>query len=150
MDHATHEDAGLNTHLRQPILRMLHNMGEDWTVLTVDDVDMALRRGLESGDYTLRVAGKEADIQPAVDKARARYAEWVANYICDGVFNGFRGIKSVILVGGGSLLVQDHLRSWYAEKVLDPATHPTTRKIHPVDFNAVGGLRFALMRLKQE
>jgi hypothetical protein len=65
------------------------------------------------------------------------------------VFQGFRGIKSAILVGGGALLVEDHLREWYGDKILNRKIQPATRKIHPVDFNAVGGLRFALRRQKQ-
>jgi hypothetical protein len=52
------------------------------------------------------------------------------------------------LVGGGSLLVEDYLREWYGDKILNRKQNPTTRKIHPTDFNAVGGLRFALRRLK--
>ena len=56
-------------------------------------------------------------------------------------FAGLRGIKSVILVGGGALIVEDLMREWYGSKVLDRKKHPTTKKIFPVDFNAVGGLR---------
>jgi hypothetical protein len=70
------------------------------------------------------------------------------------VFNGFRGIKAVILVGGGAVLVGDKLRQIYGNfnpaapgkggKILDPKKHPLTKKVHPVDMNAVGGLRYAL------
>ena len=31
-------------------------------------------------------------------------------------------------------------------KILNPKKHELTKKIHPVDMNAVGGLRFALTR----
>jgi hypothetical protein len=58
-------------------------------------------------------------------------------------------VKSVILVGGGATLVEDFMRQWYGEKLLDPTQHASTKKVHPVDMNAVGGLRFALMRLKK-
>jgi hypothetical protein len=34
-------------------------------------------------------------------------------------------------------------------KVLNPKKHELTKKVHPVDMNAVGGLRFALMRQKE-
>lgn len=149
LEHATHEDAGLHTHLRQPLLRQLHSTNEDFTTLTMDDVDVLIRRGLQTGDFTVRAAGKEADLKPAFDKLRTRYAEWIANNIIDSLFDGLRGVRAVVLVGGGSLLVQDYMREWYGDKILNPAEHPTTKKIHPVDFNAVGGLRFALMRLKK-
>ena len=66
-----------------------------------------------------------------------------------GVFNGFRGVKSVIVVGGGVEMVEPFLREWYGEKVIDRKKLPHTRRIHPVDMNAMGGLRLALMRQKQ-
>jgi hypothetical protein len=58
-------------------------------------------------------------------------------------------VKSVILVGGGASLVEDHLKKWYGEKLLDRKKYDTTKKLHPADMNAIGGLRFALARLKQ-
>ena len=44
------------------------------------------------------------------------------------------GVKSIILVGSG------------AELVVDRKKLPHTRRIHPVDMNAMGSLRLALMR----
>lgn len=149
LEHATWDNGGIHVHVREPILRALHKKHDDLTVLTVDDVDRVIRLGFVSDDFTLRAAGYEIDLKPLVEKYRERYAEWIANNICDGVFGGFRGIKSVILVGGGAVLVEDYMREWYDSKILDRKKHPTTKKIHPVDFNAVGGLRFALMRLKR-
>jgi hypothetical protein len=90
------------------------------------------------------VAGNEYDLRPLIDKWRERYAEWVANNILDGVFDGLRGIKSVILVGGGAVLIEDHLRGWYKGKIMDRQKHAATKKLHPVDMNAIGGLRLAL------
>jgi len=145
LEHATFENGGVHTHILEPILRTLRRMGDDFQLLTADDVDRVLRRGLVSGDYTLTAAGHAVDIQPLVEKHRERYAGWVANTLVDGVFAGLRGIKSVILVGGGATLVEDHMITWYGSKVLDRRQHPTARRVHPVDFNAVGGLRLALM-----
>jgi len=149
LEHATWEDAGLNVHVRQPILRTLKAQSDEFGGLTVDDVDLVIRQGLTTGDYTLRVAGYEVELLPLIDKHRERYAGWIANNICDGVFNGFRGVKSVILVGGGAEMVEPFLREWYGEKVVDRKKLPHTRRIHPVDMNAMGGLRLALMRQKQ-
>src|SRR5690606_19936520 len=106
LEHATWEDAGLNVHVRQPILRTLKAQSDEFGGLTVDDVDLVIRQGLTTGDYTLRVAGYEVELLPLIDKHRERYAGWIANNICDGVFNGFRGVKSVILVGGGAEMVE--------------------------------------------
>lgn len=149
LEHATWENAGLNVHIREPILRVVKKKSDDFANVTVDDIDRVIRNGLVSGDYTLKVAGLETNLKPLLDKHCERYAGWIANNICDGVFSGFRGIKSVILVGGGTPLVESWMREWYGDKLLDPKKHPTTKKIHPVDMNAVGGLRFALMRLKK-
>jgi hypothetical protein len=148
LEYATWEQGGVHVHLREPILRAVKKQGDDFANLTVDDIDRVIRLGLVSDDYTLRVAGLEVDLKPLVDKYRERYAEWVANTICDGVFSGFRGIKSVILVGGGAVLVEDHLRKWYGDKLLDRKRHDSTKKVQPVDMNAVGGQRFALAQQK--
>jgi len=149
LETATWEAGGVDVHLRQPILRAVKKQAADFANLTVDDVDRVIRGGLVSGDYTLRAGGLEVDIEPLVKKYAERYAEWTANNICDGVFGGFKGIKSVILVGGGAVLVEDHLKEWYGDKILDRKKHAETKKLHPVDMNAIGGLRFAQMRQKQ-
>jgi hypothetical protein len=149
LEHATFEHGGVMSHVLEPILRVVRKQGEDFSLLTADDVDRVIRLGLVSEDYTLMAAGYELDLAQLVAKHRERYAEWIANHIVDNVFAGFRGIRRVILVGGGALLVEDYLREWYGDKLLNRRQHAATRKIHPVDFNAVGGLRFALRRLKQ-
>jgi len=149
LEHATWDTGGLHLHIREPILRTLKNKSDDFANLTVDDVDRIIRNGLVSGDYTLRAAGLEVNIEPLLAKYAERYAEWIANNVCDGVFGSFKGIKSVILVGGGTPLIAHHMQKWYGNKLLDPKKYDITRKIHPVDFNAIGGLRLALMRKQQ-
>ena len=148
LEHATFENGGIMTHILEPILHTLKRMGDDFSLLSIEDTERVLRLGLISGDYTLTVAGQAVDVEPLVNKYRERYAGWIANNILDGVFAGLRGIKSVILVGGGALIVEDFMREWYGSKVLDRKKHPTTKKIFPVDFNAIGGLRLALNRIK--
>ena len=134
---------------RQPALRTVKAQSHEFDNLTVDDIDLVIRRGLADGDFTLRTTGYEVNLAPVLAKHQERYAGWIANNICDGVFNGFRGVKSVILVGGGAVLVEDWLREWYGDKIVDRKKLPHTRKIHPVDMNAMGGLRLALMRQRQ-
>jgi len=159
LEHATWQNAGVNTHVREPLLRMLHKRDHDFGVLTVDDMDAVLRRGFMEDDFTLYVAGKEANLESVVENYSERYADWIANNIIDGVFNGFQGIKAAILVGGGAGMVADKIQELYgvydpnkpnkSGKILNPKKHDLTKKIHPVDMNAVGGLRFALTRHKQ-
>ena len=146
---ATNQNAGVQTHIREPLLKVLHDTDEDFTVLTVDDVDLAIRNGLENNDYTVISAGKEVDVKSILDKLSERYAGWIANNIIDSQLNGLRGIRSAILVGGGATLVETHLRRWYGDKILDRKTNTATKNIHPVDMNAVGGLRLAVMQQKQ-
>lgn len=151
LQYATWEAGGVHVHIREPILRAVKKqLGDDAARLTFDDIDRVIRLGSVSGDYILTVAGLDADLKPLVDRYCERYAEWVSNNIADGVFDGFRGIKSVVLVGGGAGLVEPYLskQTWYGNKILDRKSYKTTKSVHPVDMNAVGGLRFALHRLK--
>ncbi len=150
LEHATWEAGGVDVHIRQPILRAVKKMNTDFETLTVDDIDRVIRSGLTTGDYIVSAAGLEVDIEPLVKKYAERYAEWTANNICDGVFGGFKGIKSVILVGGGAVLIEDYLTDWYGDKILDRKKHAETKKIHPVDMNAVGGMRMAMFLQRQK
>jgi len=160
LEYATWEKSGVNDHVRRPLLRMLHKRDEDFKTLDVDDVDQALRRGYGDGDFTIHVAGKPLNLEKAIHGTSERYADWIANNICDGVFDGFRGIKAVILAGGGSVMIREKLMELYGTydpnkpekggKILDPRKHPTTKKVHPVDMNAVGGLRFAILQNRNE
>lgn len=149
LEEATIPNAGVNTHLREPMVRKIHEKGDDFRIVTVDDVDAAIRRGLTTGDFKLKVAGYEMNLEPLFNRYSERYADWVANNVCDGMFNSFRGVKSVILVGGGATMIGDKLRELYPGKILDPKKYAHVKKVHPVDMNAVGGLRYALMRTKK-
>ena len=110
LEHATWDNGGLHTHLREPVLRIIKKKSDDFANVTVDDIDAVIRQGSNTGDYTLRVAGYELDLKPLIDKYRERYAGWIANNICDGVFNSFNGIRAVILVGGGTSLIEDFMQ----------------------------------------
>lgn len=146
LQHATFENAGVWSNVIEPVLRLVRRHGSDFELLTGDDIDRVLRSGIENNDYKLTTAGQSIDLGDTLKKQFSRYAEWVGNNIIDTQFSGLRGIRSAILVGGGALMVESHLRGWYGDKILDRAQHPTASKIHPVDFNAVGGLRLAMTR----
>jgi len=147
LETATWENAGVNTHIREPLLRKVHSQGDDFKVATVDDIDVVLRKGLSGGDFMLNVAGQEVNLKPLADRYMERYADWVSNNVCDGVFNGFRGIRGAILVGGGATMIEEKLRLLYPDKILDRKKYGHVKKVHPVDMNAVGGLRLTLSRL---
>ncbi len=144
---ATWENGGLKVHLLEPMLRQVRKTDDDFAMRTVDDIDEVVRRGILQNDHKLRVAGKEMDLKKALDKYSERYSEWIANNIIDGVFNGLRGFKSAILIGGGARLTESHLTKWYPDKLLRFDQNDATKGIDPVDANAVGGIRLAKMRI---
>lgn len=145
LDHATWEQSGLSAHVLQPILRIVHQHSPDFELVTVDDIDIALR----AKDKVLKVAGQSIDLKPSIDKFAENYAGWVANNVIDSHFAGLRGVKTAILVGGFADLVAPHLKAWYSGKIFDYKKHPATRKIHPVYWNVLGGLRLAQLRQSQ-
>lgn len=150
LEHATWENAGVKTHVWERLRSRLRKHDEDFSVITVDDIDAALRRGFASGDWTVTIAGKSVDLKPLCDRYFEEFADWAANNICDGVFDGFRGIKSVILVGGGAAMVAGKLRDIYPDKIIDQRKIAHLKKVHPGDLNAIGGLRLALRRVQNE
>lgn len=143
---ATWEGQGIRAHILDPLLRQVKKQGEDFDLLTLDDIDAVLRKGILSGDYTLRVAGLELNLEKLVEKYSERYAEWIGNTIIDGVFNGLRGIRGALLVGGGAVLTAKFLDRYHPDKILHFNQYPATKDIDPVYANAVGGLRLAKMR----
>ena len=148
LEHATFENGGVMVHMLEPILRTVKRMGDDFSLLSIEDAERVLRLGLISGDYTLTVAGQEVDVEPLVNKYRERYAEWIANNIVDGVFAGLRGIKSVDPGGGwGADRRRFHDRVVWRQGA-QPQEAPDHQKVFPVDFNAVGGLRLAINQLR--
>jgi hypothetical protein len=148
---ATWDGYGMDTFIRRPILDLLHKQDPDYTILTVDDIDLALREGCANGmQFEVRCAGKKIDIGPALQKASARYADWIANTVLDGVYNGLRGIKHVVVIGGGAFFVGDHLRDLFPDKIVNLKDYAQTKKVLPSDMNAVGGARLAMHRLRKQ
>lgn len=143
---ATWEGQGIKAHILDNVLRVVKKNGDDFSLLTTDDVDQAMRKGLETGDYTLTSGASAVDIEPAVQKFSERYADWISNNIVDGVFNGLRGIKSLIVVGGGATLTSPYLKRYYTDKLLDASDHKHVKSVLPTELNAVGGIRLALAR----
>ena len=145
---ATWENGGIKAHILDPMLRAVKKQGgEDFSLITTDDVDRTIRHGLATGDYTLTVAGIEANIKPLLDKHRERYSAWIVNNIIDGVFNGMRGIKSLILVGGGATFVREWMNEYLGDdKLLNPDANKAAKGVDAIEMNAVGGLRLALSK----
>ncbi|MEL6309911.1 MAG: hypothetical protein AAFQ52_17350, partial [Chloroflexota bacterium] len=56
---ATWEGNGIKGHILDPMLAKVRKQGEDFSLLTIDDIDAVIRQGLQTGDYKLRIAGLE-------------------------------------------------------------------------------------------
>jgi hypothetical protein len=48
LEHATWEGGGINVHVLQPVLRAIKKQADDFALLTIDDIDAVIRRGLVS------------------------------------------------------------------------------------------------------
>ena len=141
-------DRGIHDNVLTPILRVLHGHDDDFTVLTIHDVDNAIRRGITSSDFTITVAQKEIDIQELFNDACNRYADYVFNSVVDSDYNGFRGMR-VLAVGGGSILLAPQIKEWLGDRLIDPADYKHTKGLHPTYFNTVGGYRLAMAKLNR-
>lgn len=144
LDNATY-DRGIHDNVLAPILRALHGYDDDFTVLTVFDVDNALRKGIASGDFSIVVAGKEIDIQELFHDTCNRYADYVFNTVVDSDYNGFRGMR-VLAVGGGSILLAPAIKEWLGDRLIDASSYKHTKGLHPTYYNAAGGYRLAMAK----
>ena len=149
LETATWEKDGINDRVLVNVLRDVKQVGgADFTNMTIEDIDQVIRAGLVGGDYVLSVAGKDIDIQESLEFHSQEYARWIANNVIDTKFDGLVGISSLIIVGGGEPLVTKHLSNAYSkDKIVNRKKHETTKKVHPIHMNTVGGHRLALMEL---
>lgn len=143
---ATWEGHGIRAHVLERMLPKIKKAGHDFSVMTLDKLDVAIRNGIINDDYTLTSGNSKIDLQISVKKYQERYADFIANTIIDGSFNGLRGIRHMILVGGGATLVNEYLEPYYPDKILSFEDYPHVKSIPPIELNAVGGLRLALAR----
>lgn len=139
---ATWPNEGIFSHILSPILRVVKNMDPDFSFMTEHDIDQVLRRGVNEDNWDISSAGKSIDLQSAFEKHAERYAEWISNNVIDGNFNGLNGIRSLILVGGGAILVKPYLDEWYGHKTLEFGVGET-KDVQPIFGNAIGGIRLA-------
>lgn len=145
---ATWEGQGIKAHILDPILRTVKKAGDDFALLTTDDIDACLRRGINTGDYNLVSGGSSVNIEAGVQKFSERYADYISNNVIDGVFNSLRGIKGVILVGGGATLAAQYVAKYYPDKLLTVDEHKHVANVPATELNAVGGIRLAMARQK--
>jgi hypothetical protein len=133
---ATWEKDGLRKHVLEPILREIRNMGGDFSHVTLDHIDAALR----DPDHKVRVSSAITfDITARLKVYGEKYAAWAANTIIDAQLDAGNGSSILIPMGGWIDLVEPHLRKWYGDKIFDRSKHPFASKVHPAYWNAYGG-----------
>lgn len=145
---ASWRKAGVQEKMIKPMLSQLQARGGDFTALTREMLDRGIRQGLLTGDYNVSVGASAVDLEKPVATLSERFAGQIINGVIEDTFDGLTNIRSVILIGGGSVLIEDHLRDAYGDKILNPSAFDATKDIHPVDMNAAGGLRWNLYRAK--
>lgn len=142
LQHATWANDGLRKHILDPILRDIRKRGGDFSGVTLDHIDAALR----DPEHKVRITSTVViPIGPALKSYGERYAGWVANTIIDPVLNGLNGYSGLALVGGWTDIVEPHLRKWYGDKIFDRTQHTFASKIHPAYWNSYGGAVLALL-----
>lgn len=143
LNHATWTDGGIDSHIRQNILSKVREYSDDFSVITVDHIDRAIR--CES--FEVQSGRSTANIKRLYDSNRESYAMWIANNVIDTHFDGLNGYRSVIFTGGGANMVIDFMSEWYPkDKIIDQKKYSNVKKYHPSELNAVGGMRFMLFR----
>lgn len=146
LNHSSYTDMGTHRHILSPILSDLQKADKDFRAIDTDHVDTFLIMGMAEGgkQFTAKVGNKEADISPKVAHYVGTYANALANLLTSD-FSSLEGINHVVLCGGGAVLVEPYLRAYFGDKVVNPAQYPHVKNVSVGDYNAVGGLRLALM-----
>jgi hypothetical protein len=131
-------EQGIQAHILNPLLVMVQRASNEFSRMTISDIDRCLRHGMETGDFALTAGIQSIDLKKPFDTARRRYADWLANTVISSRFSQLIDYRGVLLVGGGDTYVREFIEDYYTrEKII----------ALPVDSlfaNAIGGLRLAL------
>lgn len=143
LDKSSYAKFGLFDTVYSKISNKVNSMGRDWSTKNDNDIDATIRQGIETGDYSIHSAGKSIDLKPMLTHNVRLYTDAAINEVFERHYDGLRGIKSMILVGGGADLMESYFKDAYGNKVINSNKHPNTKGIGAVFMNAVGGLRSA-------
>ncbi|GIK67698.1 MAG: hypothetical protein BroJett018_54920 [Chloroflexota bacterium] len=148
-------NAGLNQFIRVPLMLAAQSAGRDFQNVSEDDIDQLIRAYAIAKDDSERVeacilyhGGYTVDLYSQMQNCIATYVNWIVSNALSR-FDGLRGVKNVVLVGGGASLITEYLSELYPDKIKNSSTPPhyAAGKVHPVNANVVGGLRVALARI---
>lgn len=149
------QDKGLDYFIRKPLMQAAHESGRDFSGVTEDDIDVLIRSFASAADErgqqtacALNHGGYVVDLYPVMTRAISSYVNWIGNNILPR-FDGLRGVKHVVLIGGGASLITPLLCDLYPEKIKNSSTPPhyALSRIAPHNLNVIGGLRVALAKV---
>ena len=150
--HATDDKAGVINNLLKPILAEVMQSVPGATHLTTAHIDSYLRRYVTSPSpeaATIRVSGKNINIEKSILANCERYAEWIAANKLDPLWAV--GTDCIVEAGGGWLFIESWIRQWYPDRLLlTPSMFSHTKNIALFDLNGVGQLHFAAAILKAQ
>jgi hypothetical protein len=150
--HATDDRAGVIHNLLKPILGDVLAAVPGTTHLTTAHIDSVLRRYTNSPseeNATIRVLGKNINLERSILTNVERYAEWMAANKLDPLWAA--GTDAVVMAGGGWLYIGSFIKKWYADRlILSPEMFKHTRGIALWDLNGVGQLAFAAAVMKAQ
>lgn len=143
--HATDNRAGVIHNLLKPILGDVIAAVPSATHLTTAHIDSYLRRYLANPtpeNATLRVSGKNVNIEASILANCEHYATWISANKVDPIFAS--GVDALITAGGGWMYVGSWIKNWYPNRIiLSPDQFKHSRNIALYDLNGVGGLHLA-------
>jgi hypothetical protein len=135
---STHEDFGVASVVKDPILDELKQRNRDFSSITDGEIDYAIR----NGTYTFKAPnGQVINIQKPFAQRAQILAERIATEIIQRDFRNFEGMNGCFLIGGGGKIVRPYLSEMYRGKIfsLEAMGH-----VDETEVNAVGGMRFVL------
>lgn len=148
-EHATHDKVSVHNIIRKPILAELKRNNKGLGNVEYEHIDMAVKNFFDGdGRCAFRYGSEMIDISEHFEERRIKLAEEIQSII-ETDLDGLDGFSNLILVGGGSLAVEPYLSAWYSDWYADPSKNDETKHIHPIDFNALGGLLLAMYQRNQ-
>jgi len=151
-------NGGLDQFIRKPLMLAAQSAGRDFSGVNEDNIDKLIRDYAVAPDDTARYTaaslyygGYTVDLYGAMQREITAYVNWISNNALSK-YDGLRGIRHVVLVGGGASLITPYLYELYPDKVKNSPTPPhyAAAKIAPHNMNVVGGLRIALAKVGTE
>lgn len=151
-------DKGIDFFIRKPLVLAAQAASREFEGITEDDVDVLIRQYADAKDdnerwqaCNLYHGGYTVDLFSVMQRQIAEYVGWINNNVL-ARYDGLRGIRHVVLVGGGASLITQQLHELFPDKIKNSTEPPyyAANRISPVNMNAYGGLRVAVAKVRAE